>query len=176
MSDGLMLKNPNSSSPAKMKIMKWVSDFSTLKNILLKDESTYATYLNGSVEVVPFESKWQQFQIKRQLNEEKIISYSKLSENWNDNGATAISKDVVEKALNLLHIIMIDFQPEIFPTARNSIQFEYEDDDNYLEIEVFKDSYILYKNYNDIEKESKVYDLNTIDEEITAYYASINRK
>jgi hypothetical protein len=159
-----------------MRIMEWFSDYSTPKTVLFKDEATYATYLNESVEVVPFDSEWQKLLIKQRLNKERIISYSKLSENWNGNGAKAISKEVVEKALNLLDIHMIDRQPEIFPTARNSIQFEYEDVDNYLEIEIFQDSYVVYKNYNEIEEENTVYDLSIIEEEIAAYHASLIHK
>lgn len=34
--------------------------------------------------------------------------------------------------------------PEIFPTADNSIQLEYDSDETYIEIEIFSDKYIFF--------------------------------
>jgi hypothetical protein len=165
MSDVLVLKNPTAINPTKTKITKWFSDFTTPIQYLLKTES---------IDVVPFNSKWQQFLIRKQLNDIKISSYEYLPINWNGNGATAISKDVIENALKLLN--MIDHQPEIFPTARNTIQFEYEKDDNYLEIEIFSDFLMIYKNIGSKEEEIKTNDFSLIYKEIIAYHAAVSRK
>ena len=174
MSDVLVLQNPTSVNPTKTKIIKWVSDFSTPIRNLRENEAINAKYVKESTDVVPFNSKWQQLQNKLRLNEEQIKSYLHLPNNWNGNGANAISKNIVERALKLVQ--KLDYQPEIFPTARDTIQFEYEKGDNYLEIEVFIDFFILYKNVNDEEKELKIDDIRAIYNEIAAYHASFNRK
>lgn len=77
------------------------------------------------------------------MNEDLLRSYQKISEirclpdNWNGNGASRFSielldsiRDIVDKAVH---------QPKIFPTARDSIQLEYENNiGDYLEFEIFE--------------------------------------
>ena len=61
---------------------------------------------------------------------------SSLKDNWNGNGALAFSSILIEKIKNI--VVGLEKQPEIFPTAANSIQLEYDGLDNsYLEIEIF---------------------------------------
>lgn len=60
-----------------------------------------------------------------------------LEDNWNNNGATGFSESLInrcrESVKNLVH------QPDIFPTADTSIQFEWEKTQGeYLEIELFE--------------------------------------
>lgn len=61
-----------------------------------------------------------------------------LQYDWNGYGADPFSNSLIVKCKNILNNIII--QPRIFPTARNSIQFEYElEDDSYLEFEIFEE-------------------------------------
>jgi hypothetical protein len=68
-----------------------------------------------------------------------IKSFRDLKQNWNGYGAEPISEEVINKALKLVKELKPI--PEIFPVANNSIQFEWETDDQvlYLEMEIFKD-------------------------------------
>ena len=69
-------------------------------------------------------------------NLEKIQNISQLKDDWNGNGASAV-KDTLIKKMKYL-ILRLNIQPEIFPTARGSIQFEYEKETGeYLEFELF---------------------------------------
>lgn len=63
---------------------------------------------------------------------------SHLEQDWNENGAQAFSKDLIEKCRRIL--FELSAEPSIFPTACNSIQFEYEKDSGeYLEFEIYSD-------------------------------------
>ena len=69
-------------------------------------------------------------------NLEKIQDISELKDDWNGNGASAFNDTLIQKMKYL--ILRLNIQPEIFPTARGSIQFEYEKETGeYLEFELF---------------------------------------
>jgi hypothetical protein len=68
----------------------------------------------------------------------RILEIEKLQDNWNCNGATSFSKEILSLAKTI--IFQLSVQPQIFPTARDSIQFEYENAvGDYLEFELFDD-------------------------------------
>ena len=68
-------------------------------------------------------------------NLNKLEKISGLKENWNCNGASPFSKTVIKKARALIKALLI--QPEVFPTALNTIQFEYDNSrHDHLEIEI----------------------------------------
>ena len=74
-------------------------------------------------------------------NLKKLKGISDLKDNWNDNNAKKFSPELISIVKNILENIVE--QPEIFPTANNSIQMEYELIDNsYLEFEIFEDKII----------------------------------
>lgn len=75
------------------------------------------------------------------MNEEKMDNLKKLDqiafleEGWNDNKAKAFERQLILKARGI--VTALEFQPEIFPTACEALQFEYEKEDgSYLEIEI----------------------------------------
>lgn len=66
-----------------------------------------------------------------------------LKDNWNDNGAKCFSKQLVEKCRTIVNDLVAE--PFICPTARGSIQFEYnKENGDYLEFEVFEDKIEVY--------------------------------
>lgn len=72
-----------------------------------------------------------------------LHSYQKISEircledNWNGNGAPKFSSQLLDSVRSIVE--KLTRQPHIFPTARESIQLEYENDvGDYLEFEVFE--------------------------------------
>ena len=73
---------------------------------------------------------------------DKLEQIMRLKDNWNNNGAKAISKEVYDTTYLLLKHCMYNL--EIFPTACDSIQLEYEKDNRYLEIECLSDRYEIY--------------------------------
>lgn len=77
------------------------------------------------------------YSLKKSELQNKILSFRHLNENWNGYNALPISDDTINEATYLLH--QLSGLPSVFPTGRDSIQFEYEnfETENYLEIEVF---------------------------------------
>lgn len=72
-----------------------------------------------------------------------LHSYQKISEircledNWNGNGAPGFSSQLLDSVLSIVE--KLTRQPSIFPTARESIQLEYENNvGDYLEFELFE--------------------------------------
>lgn len=78
------------------------------------------------------------------IDEEKMYNIKKLEEiaslqdNWNGNGAKSFSNQLISQVKNL--IILLEIQPEVFPTACETIQLEYDKEDGaHLEIEIKED-------------------------------------
>lgn len=68
-------------------------------------------------------------------NLNKLKNIAALEDGWNGNGAGAIPEEVIRQAEDLLMILPI--QPEVFPTALQTIQFEYDNSRrDHIEIEI----------------------------------------
>lgn len=65
-------------------------------------------------------------------NLRKLSDIEALKDNWNENGAIAIPKELINKVRHL--IFELNIQPEIFPLTDGQIQFEYEKGEKYMEI------------------------------------------
>lgn len=88
-------------------------------------------------------------------NLEKIESFRNLGDNWNGYGAVKFSDLVIDKAISALYFL--EKQPDVFPTGRNSIQFEYEKPDgDYLEFEIFENSITAFSIISGEENERTV--------------------
>lgn len=73
----------------------------------------------------------------------KLDEIKSLKKNWNGNKAKPIPGKIVNKTKAL--IINLDKQPQIFPTADDSIQIEYDGENNsYLELQVTKGNELSY--------------------------------
>ena len=69
---------------------------------------------------------------------QKLIEISQLKEDWNGYNAKSFQSSLIKKCRRILQTL--DYIPNIFPTGRNSIQFEYElEDRSYLEFEIYSD-------------------------------------
>lgn len=84
---------------------------------------------------------------KIMINEEKaenlrkINSIAALGDDWNGNGAKAFDFELIERVRQI--ITCLDIQPELFPTACESIQLEYDKTDgSYMEIEIGKSKFV----------------------------------
>lgn len=70
-------------------------------------------------------------------NLKKLEAIALLKDNWNENGARAFSIELITKVRNI--ITFLDVQPEVFPTACDSIQLEYDKvDGSHMEIELME--------------------------------------
>ncbi len=106
---------------------------------------------------------------------DKIACFSVLEHNWNNNGAEPITEDVIIKATSVLPLFYKYINTlEVFPTARNSIQFEYENEKyKQIELEVFSDhiEYFVCDKEDSFEVDGKLFyeefvkNCKSIDEE-----------
>lgn len=75
---------------------------------------------------------------KLQYNLNLLNKFEKLPHGWNDYGADPFPKEFL-KWLKLI-VAKLPVQPEIFPTAADSVQMEYSKEDGaYLEFEIYTD-------------------------------------
>lgn len=69
-------------------------------------------------------------ELKRNLK--KLNEIAKLENNWNQRGANVIDKRLIEFCREKL--FEFEEQPDIFPVFDDSLQLEFNDGENYLEI------------------------------------------
>lgn len=71
----------------------------------------------------------------RAENLKKLEEISNLKDNWNGNGAPGFPPALIKKTRALIKALTI--QPEIFPTALETIQLEFDNSNNdHMEIEI----------------------------------------
>ena len=81
----------------------------------------------------------------------KLDEIKSLKKNWNGNNAKPIPNKIIDKAKAL--VINLNRQPQIFPTANDSIQIEYDGDNNsYLELQITKKIYCHIIRLIEVEK------------------------
>jgi len=106
---------------------------------------------------------------------ETLTSFLELKEGWNGHGASPFSSKHIDRCKDFLQKLV--HQPDVFPTACKSIQFEYElENGRYLEFEVYESGDI--KRYYESETGEErtdffVYpgDIEEINKEIVSFYA-----
>ncbi len=106
------------------------------------------------------------------LNENirRLNSFSNLKQNWNNNNANPFNDKLIYKAFNIL--TSLNYSPEVFPTGRDSIQFEFEKDNgDYLEFEIFATKILSFSMINDITSEKKLSRINQINRILNQFYA-----
>ena len=91
-------------------------------------------------------SKIEEIQILLQENITTLTEIGELEDNWDEYGASKFEPELILKCIKFISKLELDYQPEIFPSPRKSIQIEFEPDENfYLEFEFFIDRIKLYK-------------------------------
>lgn len=95
---------------------------------------------------------------------------AELKYDWNGNGASPFSTQLISHSKQLL--LNLCKQPMIFPTANDSIQFEYEKDDgDYLEFEIYENGEIkLFHLYPDNSYDKKTINSNDMNGEVEKFY------
>jgi len=85
---------------------------------------------------------------KLSFNLNNLKKIDKLKSDWNLNCAKPFKNKLIGKCANIL--ITLPYQPEVFPTARESIQFEYEKPNgHYLEFEIFENDITVLEEFPD---------------------------
>lgn len=98
----------------------------------------------------------QRFSLEQlKQNKKKLNSFKQLPAHWNGYNSIHIDASVIDTVQDI--ISSLEYQPQIFPTGRGSIQLEkYLDDDNLIEIEISTSEITAYQIKNGIESESVI--------------------
>ncbi len=84
-----------------------------------------------------------------------LESFKKLEKNWNDNNAPAFSEKLVNRVFKIIRDL--EYQPQIFPTGRNSIQIEFESkNEDYLEFEIFNEKIVSFREFQNEEEGKEI--------------------
>lgn len=150
-----------------------------LENFSTKSPVIESKYFNSNAPLHSFAGKailYFAHNISTQLpygvlkNIARLESFRNFRANWNGNGALPFRERVIDKAKLIL--FNLPKQPEIFPTARQSVQFEYEKENgDYLEFEIFEDSISCLEIVSGMESESQI-DESEIFSVVNNFYAS----
>jgi hypothetical protein len=105
--------------------------------------------------------------------EEWLDKISLLKNNWDGYDATAVPIQIINLCKDMAD--KFKYTPEIYPTCRATIQFEFDNGDNYLELEIFTDHYeALISCDGDEKEESGEIDLDKINKLIEMIYRKDN--
>lgn len=110
-----------------------------------------------------------------QINLDKLKQIASFEENWNGYGAEPLSKLVLARSEDVIRRVCI--QPDLFPTADNSIQMEYEKSNGaYLEVQITDGEAYEVFFMSDKDSEGEEYLINAqaeyVNEEVKKFYAS----
>lgn len=79
----------------------------------------------------------EEINMDRENNLLRLDQISELEDDWNGYGAKHFSPELIKKCKDIINAL--NFQPKVFPTGRQSLQFQYElEDRSYLEFEIFQ--------------------------------------
>lgn len=100
----------------------------------------------------------------------RLLEIKQLQDNWNGNGANCFSEGILSFTMKIVMNLLI--QPAIFPTARDSIQLEYENDlGDYLELELFENERIKMFSFDHTGKSlTEEINYNSINEVVSKFY------
>lgn len=103
-------------------------------------------------------------------NLQKLNSFYLLEDNWNGYGSLSINPETIETVKTL--IATLKYQPDIFPTGRNSVQLQYEKiNGDYLEFEIYsKDKIGMLHIISENEIEMNV-SIDEIQKQVENFYA-----
>lgn len=114
----------------------------------LKSSSKYQSSKSSS----GLSSNQHLFSKSYQLLKMKLDEIAGFPDDWNGYGAEQIKAEIISDAYHFLEYVysLSDFV-SVFPTARQSIQFEFEDNNKYCEAEIFVDRISIYSEKEDEE-------------------------
>lgn len=108
-------------------------------------------------------------ELKQSQNIRILYSFQDLESNWNGNGAEPFNPNLIERCRQL--VMTLERQPQIFPTARQSIQLEYERiDAGYLELEIFESTIHVYQHIPGDDEIEKDINESSVNHVVKAFY------
>ena len=91
---------------------------------------------------------------KLEKNIDRLLTIMSFKSNWDGYGSEAFDKKLIKRCIHIIQ--RIRYQPKVFPTGRDSIQFEYEKKNgHYLEFEIYENGDIGYLEMIPLDKASE---------------------
>lgn len=101
-------------------------------------------------------------------NKKTLESIKKLEPGWNGYNSIAINDKVIENSFLLIN--QLERQPKIFPTGRGTLQFEFSNNEDYLEIEISTSESSFFEQKNSKESEGQI-SIDMINEKVNEFFA-----
>ena len=96
--------------------------------------------------------------------------------NWNGYDSDSIPISIIATSKKVIDLLVDNDDIEIFPTARPSIQFEYEDNIKYVEMEVeLNNRFKIWVNYT-VSEEKYTYIYENLKEAVNKFNAIVEEK
>lgn len=103
------------------------------------DQAPFFRLVNANSDTQKLSKSEHQKNIMLSQSLRSINEIKELKKNWNGNDTEPFSSELISLITKITENLVV--QPMIFPTGRNSIQLDYENDKNdYLEFEIFENS------------------------------------
>jgi len=132
----------------------------------LEEKSNLSAIGTSAVDQIPIYMEYA----KMLDNRARVVKFANLDQNWNGYGSTPIPRTIIERTLAL--ISNVKYQPKVFPTARSTIQLEYDSrKGSYLEIEIDEDYYTITQLGGSVENEYQTKNDDDINNVIEEYHA-----
>lgn len=126
---------------------------------------SYVTKFDSSTPLI--ESR---FELALFKNIKYLKSFRELQIGWDGFEAPQIPDSLIDKALTIIK--KLTYQPSIFPTARESIQFEYEKgNDDYLEFEISLDKITMLLEINNNYYPKTINNIDEIPEAVREFFS-----
>lgn len=110
------------------------------ENVNIRDSAAYNIYIPFKPVIrIVYNSRNELLTMKSDVIKsfKRLKEIEQLGTDWNGYGAKPFSETLISKCKRIVSLLSI--QPSIYPTGRNSIQFQYElSDRSYLEFEIFE--------------------------------------
>ncbi len=101
-------------------------------------------------------------------NKKTLENIKTLEPGWNGYNSIAIDGKVIESAFSLIN--QLERQPKIFPTGRGTLQFEFSNNDDYLEIEISTTENLFFEQKKNRKSEGQL-SMDMINEKVNEFFA-----
>jgi len=102
-------------------------------------------------------------------NLKRLNIIASMKPDWNGYGADVFDNEIIMKAVKIIK--NLHTQPEVFPTGRSTIQIEYDNKNDYLEFEIYKDKITMYRESQDEEPHEAIVNDMDINELVERFYS-----
>lgn len=107
---------------------------------------------------------------------QKLKTIAELKDNWNNNGAKSFDRSLISQCYIIVSML-VNYPPEIFPVADNSIQMEYDGNaGSYLQFRIYENKIREFRVFSNGKKLEKYINEPDIVKEVKSFYGLTQRQ